>query len=52
MKLVDVFRKNPQVTVKYDEYVAIQQDKEKMQIWPILVIGILFLVVGTIILYV
>lgn len=52
MKFFDMFRKNPHVTVRYEEYVLIQKDKTKSPVWPILVIGILFLVVGTIILYV
>lgn len=48
-KIVDVFRKNPHYrNMRYHDYVEMKQAEEKMILWPTLLVGCVFFVVGLI----
>ena len=49
-RLSDIFRKNPKYTgMKYHDYIEMKSEEEKMILWPTLVVGLIFFVVGLII---
>lgn len=49
-RLGDIFRKNPKyVGMKYHDYIEMKSGEDKMLLWPTLVVGLVFFVVGLII---
>ena len=49
-RLSDIFRKNPKYTsMKYHDYIEMKSEEEKMLLWPTLLVGGVFFIVGLII---
>lgn len=49
-KIVDAFRKVPKYkNMKYHDYIEMKQEEERMILWPTLVVGAIFFIIGLII---
>ena len=45
-KFIGLFKKESNFKLKYHEYVLLQEEKEKADVWPTLVVGLVYLAIG------
>ncbi len=47
-KLVNTFKRNPQTNYKYYEYVEMKNGEAKPKLWPTLIVGAVYFIIGLI----